>query len=261
VTASSDEEGPPRRLWLERIASIGTSAQAAIPGLYAWSITVAPAAWSSAASWLVKVLAALGVLALVTAPIVEAEPPPSTNALVGRGRFRRGPAFARAWSVWGFVLSSSLVWALAPSALSPARLDGLRGALGMIGWALFAFASAGPVLRADQSNASRIVASASLKPRSELPRGDGIYVASGVLLALSMQAVGWGVTVPERAVLVRLVTVVCGMAILSATTSIALARHATRTPESRRNGIRRALPWFVMLSVLAIAAVLVKMAH
>src|SRR6478672_8663629 len=84
---------PRRRKWLERAASIGTSAQAAIPGAYAWSITVAPAAWS----------------------------------------------------FWGFVVSSVLVWLLVPSALSPVRLDGLRGGLGMVGWALFAFASAGPV--------------------------------------------------------------------------------------------------------------------
>ena len=34
---------------LERIAGIGASAQAAIPGLYAWAITVAPAAWSRGA--------------------------------------------------------------------------------------------------------------------------------------------------------------------------------------------------------------------
>jgi hypothetical protein len=251
---------------LTRIASIGASAQAAIPGLYAWAITVAPAAWSRGAPVVAKVAAVVGVLALVTAPLVEgAGLPPTTPAAPdadsGAGapasRSRRslkgfvgswtGPTWARAWSVWGFVLSSAIVWALAPGALSSARLDAVRGALGMVGWALFAFASAGPVLRADPSLAARIVASTSLKPRSELPRGDGIYVGVGIVLALSMQAVGWGVAAPERAVLVRLVTVVCGIAVVGGTTSIALARHAQRIPASRRIRFRRTLPWAVML--------------
>ncbi|MDF2693362.1 MAG: hypothetical protein K0S65_1745 [Labilithrix sp.] len=270
---------PPRRRWLlERIASVGASAQAAIPGLYAWAITVAPAAWSRGAPLLAKIAAIVGVLALVTAPLVEgtgtnessdpsstsdkATPPaamkPSPLSVV---RSWTGPTWARAWSVWGFVLSSAMVWALAPAALSSARLDGVRGALGMVGWALFAFASAGPALRSDPNLAGRIVASTSLKPRSELPRGDGLYVAVGVALALTMQGFGWGVPVPERAVLVRLVTVVCGIAVLGGTTSIALARHSARVPASGRIRMRRALPWLVMLALVAVSGIALGMAR
>lgn len=270
----------PRRRWLlERMASVGASAQAAIPGLYAWAITVAPAAWSRGAPFLAKVAAVVGVLALVTAPFVEgagAVVPAEASAagrrsteatakkpqrLVDTVRSWTGPTWARAWSVWGFVLSSAIVWALAPSALSSARMDGVRGALGMVGWALFAFASAGPVLRADPNATGRIVASTSLKPRSELPRGDGAYVAVGIGLALAMQGVGWSVAVPERAVLVRLVTVVCGIAVVSGTTSIALARHVTRVPASRRLRLRRALPWLVMLALVAASGAVVGMAR
>jgi type II secretory pathway component PulK len=64
-----------------------------------------------------------------------------------------------------------------------------------------------------------------------------------------MQGVGWGVAAPERAVLVRLVTVVCGVAVLGATTSIALARHTTRIRASRRLRLRRALPWVAILAI------------
>jgi hypothetical protein len=262
------------------MAEIGTSAQAAIPGTYAWAITVAPAAWSRGAPLVAKVAAGVGLLALVTAPIVEGSGPApagrattaraSDAADAGRGsaasaasapgrallRLLRlgsltGPTWARIWSVWGFVLSSAIVWALAPTALSSARLDAVRGAFGMVGWALFAFASAGPVLRADPNLAGRIIASTSLKPRSSLPRGDGLYVGVGIVLALAMQLVGWGVAAPERAVLVRLVTVVCGIAVVGGTTTIALARHAKRTRASRRLKLRRALPWFVLLTLLA----------
>jgi len=253
---------------LTRLSELGASAQAAIPGLYAWSITVAPAAWSRGAPVFAKVAAIAGVIALTTAPLVEgaglrrADAAPAADPSAGRAsqappppkglaalRTWTGPTWARIWSVWGFVLSSAIVWTLAPSALSSARLDGVRGALGVVGWALFAFASAGPSLRADPEAAGRIIAGSSLKPRSELPRGDGAYVAAGVVLALAMQGVGWGVAAPERAVLVRLVTVVCGVAVLGATTSIALARHATKIPASRRLRLRRALPWMAILAL------------
>lgn len=261
-----------RNIVLSRLAALGASAQAAIPGLYAWSITVAPAAWSRGAPVVAKLAAAVGVIALLTAPLIEGaapEPrPPSPSpatpsadrapqAAVSRGarekllalRAWTGPTWARIWSVWGFVLSSAIVWALTPGALSSARMDGVRGALGVVGWALFAFASAGPSLRADPQATARVVAGSSLKPRSALPRGDGAYVAVGVVLALAMQGIGWGVASPERAVLVRLVTVVCGVAVLGATTSIALARHATRTRASRTLRLRRALPWVVVLAI------------
>jgi hypothetical protein len=257
---------PPRSKVLTRIASVGASAQAAIPGLYAWAITVAPAAWSRGAPLIAKAAALLGVLALVTAPFVEgaggdapdraSETAPRGSRLLASMKSWTGPTWARAWSVWGFVLSSAIVWALAPAALSAARLDAVRGALGMVGWALFAFASAGPVLRADPDLAGRILASTSLKPRSELPRGDGLYVGVGVALALAMQVVGWGVVVPERAVLVRLVTVVCGIAVVGGTTSIALARHTTRVPASSRIRMRRALPWLVMLGIFAVTGLM-----
>jgi hypothetical protein len=263
-----------RNVVLLRLSALGASAQAAIPGLYAWAITVAPAAWSRGAPLVAKVAAIVGVLALTTAPLVEGaglrplpeakgaapsrapdgrarvEPSPASASLL---REWTGPTWARIWSVWGFVLSSAIVWTLAPSALSSVRLDGVRGALGVVGWALFAFASAGPSLRAEPEAAARIVAGSALKPRSELPRGDGAYVALGVALALGMQGVGWGVASPERAVLVRLVTVVAGVAVLGATTSIALARHAVRVPASRGLRLRRGLPWVVLLALFALS--------
>ena len=271
--------GPPlarRSVVLTRLSELGASAQAAIPGLYAWAITVAPAAWSRGTPLFAKVAAIVGVVALTTAPFIEGAglraPPaapapgqeraPAAAAKTPRGfallRSWTGPTWARVWSVWGFVLSSAIVWTLAPGALSSARLDGVRGALGVVGWALFAFASAGPSLRADADASARIVAGSSLKPRSELPRGDGAYVAAGVLLALGMQSVGWAVPTPERAVLVRLVTVVCGVAVLGATTSIALARHATRSPASRGLRVRRALPWVVILALCVASGIVVS---
>ncbi len=241
---------------LTHLSNLGASAQAAIPGIYAWAITVAPAAWARGAPWPAKLAALVGVAALATAPLVEGAVTKSQAAAREEGRAPprallawTGATWARVWSVWGFVLSSAIVWALSPAALSSARLDGVRGALGLVGWGLFAFASAGPALRADPDAASRIVAGSPLKPRSELPRGDGVYVAVGVVLALVMQLVGWNIAVPERAVLVRLVTVTCGIAVLGGMTSIALARHMPRAPSSGRTRMRRASPWIALLLV------------
>jgi hypothetical protein len=255
-------DAPPRRQrFFARVAEIGSSAQAAIPGLYAWAITVAPAAWSRGAPLAAKVAAVVGVVALVTAPLVEGvartEKPATAERKTAIESIRSwtGPVWARLWSVWGFALSSAVVWALAPQALSSARLDGLRGALGMVGWALFAFASAGPSLRVDLEASSRVVAGTPLKPRSELPRGDGAYVAAGVIMALAMQAVGWNVGSPERAVLVRLVTIASGIAVIGGTTTIALARHSTRVPASGKLRIRRSLPWVVLLVLVLLSGV------
>jgi hypothetical protein len=54
-------------------------------------------------------------------------------------------------------------------------------------------------------------------------------------------------------VLVRLVTVVAGVAVLGATTSIALARHGARVPASRGLRLRRGLPWVVLLALFALS--------
>lgn len=229
----ADEERKPSTV-LVRLSEMGASAQAAIPGLYAWAITVAPAAWGRGGPRIAKVASIFAVIALTTAPILEA-----------RGRAMWG----RIWSVWGFVLPCAVVWALSPSALSSARFDSVRGVLGTVGWALFAFASAGPTLRANKETERRAVASSSLKPRAAIPRGDGVYIAVGATMAIGLQTIGWGVTVPERAVLVRLVTIVCGIAVIGATTSIALARHQMHVPASKRLRMRRALPWFVLLAL------------
>ncbi|MCL2726559.1 MAG: hypothetical protein FWD69_19235 [Polyangiaceae bacterium] len=240
-----------------RIAEIGVSAQAAIPGLYAWAITVAPAAWSRTSSSVVRVFAVIGVVALITAPILEVARLPATQAPTIRSR--QSGSGARLWSIWGFVFSSAVVWAFAPSMHSLAKFDAVRGVFGVVGWALFAFASAGPSLRTSCGVTSR-VAGSPLKPRSELVRGDGIYVGVGVMIAFCMQIIGWDVASPERAVLVRLVTLVSGIAVISAMTDLALARHIVRVPATRRLRLRRSLPWIVIALLVTCAGVALSLA-
>ena len=219
---------------LDRLSGIGTSAQATIPGLYAWAVTVAPAAWSRGAPLLAKIAAILGVVALLAAIVLD----------------RRAPRWARLVSVWGLVSTSALVWAIAPGGLSPAKLDAPRGVAGMIGWGLFAFSSAGPALPRDPE-ASRVAPGAPLRPRTAVPRGDGWFIFGGALCAVALQIIGWRVAVPERALLVRLIALASGIAVLGAATQIALARHQRRFRPSKRTRMRRSIASVVGLAVLA----------
>jgi len=157
----------------------------------------------------------------------------------------------RIWSIWGLVLSSAIVWVLVPSALSPVRFDSVRGVLGIVGWALFAFASAGPPLRADPNTRVHVASDGPLEPRSKLVRGDGVYVGVGAMIALCMQVVGWELMSPERAVLVRLVTLASAMAVVGAMTSLAVARHSMRVAQASRFHLRSALPWIATALFLA----------
>jgi hypothetical protein len=239
MTTPKDDKTPASPSAFAFVSELGPSAQAAIPGVYAWAVTVAPAAWARGAPLLPKVVAVFGLGMLGAAAILER-----------RSGVTRADQLARVCSVWGLVLSAALVWALSPAALSPFRMESARGVAGMIGWALFAFASAGPSLKRDPAEAERATLAASLKPRAKIPRGDRLYLVGGILGAIAIQLVGWKVTVPERAVLVRLVTLAAGLGILGGATSVGLARHQPRAPLSRRKRTRRALPSLVMLAIV-----------
>lgn len=215
----------------DRVSALGAAAQASVPGLYAWALTVAPAAFGRGASFYAKVAAMAGLVALGLGVSME----------------RRWGARARHVAVWGLSLTSGLVWALVPTALSPARLDVVRGVAGMLGWALFAFACAAPALKRDPNPGARLVDEAPMRPRMQLRRGDGAYVAGGVILAVALQGVGWQVATPERALLIRLVAVASGIAVLGTATSISLARHGRAAAAPMRRRFRRALPWIVAL--------------
>ena len=247
VDVSPDSEAPPARAsagvpkLLARVSELGTAAQASIPGLYAWAVTVAPAAFGKAGNAFAKVLAVLAVVALCAGLALE----------------RRHPRAARASSVWGFSIASALVWAVAPASLTPIHLEVTRGLAGMLGWALFAFACAAPAIPREASN-DRILEGAPLRPRARMPKGDTLVMVLGALLACSLQAIGWQAVGPERAVLVRLVCLACGLAVLGAATTIALARHTRRLVAPNRLRVREALPWLVLFGVLALTGIVLQ---
>ena len=231
---------------------LGAAAQAAVPGFYAWGVTIMPAAWSRGAGLLAKVSAVAGVVALVG--FVLAEPRLGWRARIG--------------GVWALLGAGVVTWAAAPSALSAFHLDTVHGIAGMFGWGLFAYASAGPAIRrvgaADASlpvsvgaGAGAAVAGAAAPPRGRLRlrRGDHAYIAAALVAATALQTVGWSVIVPERALFVRLVTLMAAIALLGAAAELATARYARRKRPSPRARLRRAMPLLVGLALVALIGV------
>ena len=231
---------------LGRLAAAGAAAQTMVPGLYAWGVTVAPAAWARGSSVLAKAVALGALVALGCGVIGE----------------RRLGAWVRIASLWGFVLASAVVWSICPAGLGPAHVDGARGLAGMLGWALFAFASAAPALRveAPEEGPEGVAAPAARIPPGTLARreagGDGAYVAAGAATAAALQTVGWRVAGAERALLVRFVALAAALAIIGAATEIALARRAPRAISSPARRISRASAALVALALLGVAGLL-----
>jgi hypothetical protein len=223
----------------QRLSALGAAAQASVPGVYAWAVTVAPAAWSRGAPWLAKAAAVAAVMALL-------------GGVVGE---RVWGAKARTVSLWGFVLSSALAWSSAPAALGPLRIDAPRGVAGMVGWALFAFSSAAPALQGPREE-QRLVPGAELVPRKSLARGDAAFVTAGALLAGALQLIGWRAPTAERELLVRFVALAIGLAVIGAAAEVALARHTPRVRRSRSRRLRRAMALLVFLALLGLTGVL-----
>lgn len=197
----------------ERLASLGPSAQAAIPGIYAWAVTVASCAFARDVPWQTRLLTFLGPLALGAAIAID----------------RDRPQVARQVALWGLLASSVLVWALVPAAVGPSRFDAARGVMGMLGWGAFAFTLAAPAHPRRAADDARVIERGRLPPRQRSAKWSGPILGAGVALAAALQTLGWGVEPRERALLVRLYTLLAGMAVLAVFAEIAVAGQGKRS--------------------------------
>jgi hypothetical protein len=73
------------------------------------------------------------------------------------------------------------------------------------------------------------------------------------VIAAALGGLAWEAPSPERATLVRVVSVACGVLVLDAAASLAVARHTPRRPLAFRPRFRRALPWALALAVVSAA--------
>jgi hypothetical protein len=263
-----------RAIRLEWLAIPGAAAQASVPGVYAWAVTVVPIAWGhSPVPALTKVAAVLAPAFLVAGVLVErwqrtgwgrgpnrqTRDGPNrqtwwSSTGWGRGPNRQAWDRVRTLSLWAFTLSCAGAWSSAPTVVATSLSDAAHAAAGMLGWTVFAFSSAGPPL--GKGAPARLVEHSPLGRRRDLPRGDMGYVAAGALFAVTMQLLGWHAAPAERALFVRLIALAAGLAILGAWTEAAIARHGIRAAAPPRARLRAALVPIILLIMLAASAVL-----
>ncbi len=216
---------------------LGSTAQAAVPGLYAWFVTVVPCAWSRGDHLPGKVASILALAALAVAIYLEPQ----------------RPKVARAVSVWGLTGGSILVWMFSSVQLAPQHFATARALSGMLGWGLFAYASAAPALG---TRTGGVVEAGLLKPRSTVLRGDAWYLGGGIIAALVLQTIGWRVLSPERALLIRIATLAAGIGVIGAAVSLSLARRLGPKKALKKNPMKELLGWGVTIAaILAIGMV------
>jgi hypothetical protein len=229
----------PRAGWVERLGAMGTAAQASVPGLYAWGVTVAPGAFAHGAAGVPKAAAAVALAALLSGPLAD----------------ERLGERARIPLLWIFVLSSALAWSTAPSGLAPSHVDAQRGLAGMLGWALFAITWSAPALPPGRGT-GRVVEPDTRAVDGDRPHDARIYVLGGATLAAILQGPGWGAASLERALLVRVVALVAGLSVVGVATEVALTRYRTRVCAPRRARLRRGAGWLALLGLLLLVGLL-----
>ncbi len=177
---------------------------------FAWSVTVAPAAFSRAGEWPERALsiAALAVGAL--GPVLT----PTRKRL------------GRQLGITLFLALSTAVWLLTSSALDPSRLDTVRAGIGAIAWGVYAFSWGEPWrfrTEAPQDDAGGV-----LRARTTLPAGAVAVATLGVLSSLGLLVMGWSVRDPSRALLAQAASVGLSVAIVSASAQVAISRAKGR---------------------------------
>lgn len=217
-----------------------------LSGVYAWSITVAPAfslvlrlfdveAKTGPGSWLAVPFAALALV-----PVI-----------VGAALRRKGAAVAPIVGVWGFLACSLLSWLFAPGFIDVAHLDPTRGFLGSMGFALYALAWGTPrtTFRRAPEEDPRADLSAKLDARDRLPK-TSLFVASvGVVTAAGLVYLAFRPTEGPRSLVAHGLAGALSVAALGASATIAVARprYVAATPKIR---LSRATTSILLLTLL-----------
>jgi hypothetical protein len=249
-------DSPRRSTLRSELLELGPTSQTIVAGVYAWAVTVAPVGFGKhgprgVQNWVATVFATLAFLALVRGVVTEVllrDKPDAPRALEQ----------SRTLTLFSFATLSLVTWIVDTDALSPVRLGAARGVAGMLGWALFAYASSAPVVE-PVPNPARV--EAGIRARGRVERGDAIFVGVVAALALALQLVGWAITTPERGILVRVVTLGAGILVLGGAGTFVAARHGSRSDPNPRARVRSSRPplplgWVVALVLLIAAGLL-----
>lgn len=194
----------------------GRAPQAMFAAIVAWTITVAPAAFARGAPAAARVTAVLAVVCGAAAPLL---------AVVRR-------RLGRHLGISVYLALVTATWLLASPFLQPSRLDPVRAAIGAVAWGVFALSWR------DRWGDRRPPASdgdaPELRARAHLPPFAAAIVAFGALASLAFLTLAWRVRDPDRAVFAQAVSVACAVALVSAASSVAVARGRRASTGARR---------------------------
>ena len=178
--------------------------QASVPAVYAWAITVAPTAFGKGGTSLGQFFALLAITSVISSVAIA-------HTYAGAARF------CLPLLVWGMTLFSSASFlAATPRAL--ASFDTTRGVAGVLGWLLFALASAAPALRRPPE-ASLTVKALDQQKSVEKPVF-GFLIVIALACCVALQSYGWTQEVAERAVLLRVASVALSLLLLALCTKL-----------------------------------------
>ena len=213
---------------LARVSDLGTAAQASIPGLYAWAVTVAPAAWKSGERLRQSARRSRRRRPLRRPRALD------TPYRAGRARRRRsGASRSRAPSSWA--------WSLRPRSRrsnSKRRAASPECSAGP--------SSPSPAPRPPSARDAAGDGASSRVPRSALERACRTATRSSwpwaPLLACSLQAIGWQASSPSAPSSSASSASPAASPSSVRPPTIALARHARRLVAPRIGSSREALP-------------------
>lgn len=241
TTSTSSQPSPAKRsegrVTLGRLAEVG---QVLVPGIYAWAVTVIPAASDRpTTSWSI-VTASLAVVLLIA----------------GAASAKRNPSLGHALGIWGFIIACVVTWLLSLPALQVDRLDPWRAAAGSIGWILYALGWGTPwrVGRHPEDD-PRAQLHPKLEPRNPPRLRTALAVAAGTIGALSCMLLAWRATESDRGLLLHGAALACSIGIISAASTIGLAQGDKRTPAAPKQRITYAFPWVMAISALIVIAI------
>lgn len=229
--ASSGSAVPRDRRPLGTLLAETGVVQRVLCATFAWSVTIAPAAFSRAGSLPAQGLALACLGAGIAGPALV-----PTQKRVGRQL-----------GITVFLALATVVWLLTPSAIDPARLDSVRAGIGAIAWGVYAFSWGEPWrfrTEAPQDDVGGV-----LRARSTLPPGAVPIAGLGVLAGLALLVVGWSVRDSSRALLAQAASIGLSVAVVSVSAQVAISRGKGRRSSSA------SLPREALRAILALLVV------
>jgi hypothetical protein len=199
-------------------------------GLYAWIVTVAMPSAPASAPLPARLFALTAVVTL------------GSGALLSRA----APRTARLAGVWLFVGACVGAWATNPAAISTARLDPVQGALGSVGWGLFALSWAGERTSAERVPASDAARTPWLSRRARVVVGGAAVLASGPMV------MAWWVPGVERALFAHGAALAVLIALVTTATRLVVRDAPVTRPVGQSSPAARVGSAFAMLLALSL---------